>query len=184
MRAGGSKRRRVLHALRTAGDPRVYLHGLRLLHFANYTHVSQRRQLREGKSVRLAPNVSFANGERITIGDRVRIGARCHIWAGNTTGRIMVGDDALFGPEVFVTASNYRLEAGAPVAQQGTAEADVVIGAGCWLGARCMILAGVELGAGCVVAAGAVVTHSAPPDSILAGIPARVVGQRGRPVNG
>ncbi len=51
----------------------------------------------------------------------------------------------------------------------------VTIGDDCWLGEGCVILKGVTLGAGCVVGANAVVTRSAPPGSMLVGVPARVV---------
>ena len=54
----------------------------------------------------------------------------------------------------------------------------VSIGDGCWLGEGCAILKGVTLGDGCVVGANAVVTHSAPSGSILAGVPARIIKTR------
>jgi acetyltransferase-like isoleucine patch superfamily enzyme len=38
-----------------------------------------------------------------------------------------------------------------------------------------LILPGVHVGAGCVVAAGAVVTDSVPPDSLVGGVPAKVL---------
>ena len=47
-----------------------------------------------------------------------------------------------------------------------------------WIGAGATILKGVEIGEGSVVAAGAVVVKNVPPFSIVAGVPARVIGQR------
>ncbi len=55
--------------------------------------------------------------------------------------------------------------------------APVVIEPDVWLGARAMVLKGVRIGRGSVVAAGAVVVKDVPPWSIVAGVPARVVGQ-------
>lgn len=55
--------------------------------------------------------------------------------------------------------------------------APVAIGDGCWLGARVLVLPGVTIGAGCVVSAGSVVTRDMPPNSLIAGNPARVVGK-------
>jgi len=126
----------------------------------------------------MAPNVSLRNGERISIGDRSQIGTRCSLWAGDTSGRITIGEHALFGPEVYVTASNYETVAGTPVMHQRRIERDVVIGRNVWLGARVIVLPGVTIGDGCIVGAGAVVTRSLPTDAIAVGVPARVVGQR------
>ena len=46
---------------------------------------------------------------------------------------------------------------------------------GCWIGARALVLAGVTIGEGSIVAAGAVVTSSVAPDTIVGGVPARVI---------
>lgn len=54
----------------------------------------------------------------------------------------------------------------------------VVIGDRAWLSFRTTVLPGVTVGEGAVVAAGAVVTKDVPPYAIVAGIPARVVGER------
>lgn len=185
MKAGGERLSRISNALRSSLDPRVYLQGLKLLHYANYSHVSQKRLATIGRGVALAPNVSITNGERVTIGDGAHIGARCHLWAGNTTGQVIIGPKALFGPEVFLTASNYQLTPGKAIVDQDTDEADVIIGAGTWLGARVMVMAGVSIGDGAVVGAGSIVTRSIPANAIAVGVPARVVAMRdGSPVAG
>ena len=159
-------------------DPRAYAHGLRLLNYYNYTHVRPRRLMRLGPNAGISPNCSFANGERITIGADARIGARVALWAGPREGRITIGDNALFGPDCFITAAGYRFNEGSPVTKQAMDEADVVIGDDVWLGARAMVMPGVTIGNGCVVAAGAVVTKSLPPGSVAAGVPAKVIAQR------
>ncbi len=183
MKAGGDLRTRVMNAARSTLDPRPYVHALKLLHYVNYTHVSQRRLATIGNDVRLAPNVSFANAERVTIGDGAHIGARCHLWAGNSTGRVVIGAKALFGPEVFLTASNYQMVPGIAFMDQGTDEADIVIGARTWLGARVMVMAGVTVGDDAIVGAGSIVTKDVPPNAIAVGVPARVVAMRdGSPV--
>ena len=48
-----------------------------------------------------------------------------------------------------------------------------------FIGARAMVLKGVRIGKGAVVGAGAVVTKDVPPNAIVAGNPARVVGTTG-----
>lgn len=159
-------------------DPRAYLHVFRLVHFWNYAHVSPLRKATIGSNVGMAPNVSLRNGERITIGSRARISEHCSLWAGDSVGRIEVGEDTLFGPGVYVTASNYDYGPDGPVWQKPRAERDVVIGANAWLGANVIVVPGVTIGDGCIVAAGSVVTRDLPPGAVAAGVPARVVKMR------
>ena len=52
-----------------------------------------------------------------------------------------------------------------------------------FIGARAIILPGRTIGEGAVVAAGAVVTHDVPPYNIVAGVPARPIGERQRNLN-
>jgi len=127
----------------------------------------------------MAPNVSLMNAERIKIGAYSYIGARCSLWAGDSVGRVTLGHHALLGPDVFITASNHRLEPGTPIMDQAMDERDVVIGADVWLGAWAVVGAGVEIGDGSVVAAHSFVTRSIPPGSIAGGNPARIIGRRG-----
>jgi acetyltransferase-like isoleucine patch superfamily enzyme len=169
---------RLLRLIASTLDPRAWVNLLRLVNHYNYDHVTPRRVLTRGRGVRLSPTVSFRSAERISIGDRTRIGDRCSLWAGSHTGRVVIGADCSFGPEVYITASNYEMVAGIPVKDQGTLEADVVIGDGCWLGARVIVVAGVTIGAGSVIGAGAVVTRNIPAGSVAVGVPARVIGDR------
>ena len=160
-------------------DPRAWLHLLRMLHYYNCTHVRARRLADIGPCVRMAPNVSMMNPERIKIGAYSEIEAGCSLWAGDSVGRITLGHHSLLGPEVFITAANYWLDAGTLIAGQLMDELDVVIGADVWLGARAVVGAGVEIGEGSVVAAQSFVTRSLPPGSIAGGVPARIIGRRG-----
>ncbi len=172
--------KRLAGAIRSLLDPRPYLHLLRLVHYYNYTHVAQRRKLTLGSGVMLAPNVSLRHAERIQIGARSHIGERCFLWAGPNGGRIFIGEDALFGPGVFVIAANYEYgDRATPIMNQPRIERDVYIGRDVWLGTGAIVLAGVIVGEGAVVAAGSVLTRDVPAWSVAAGVPAKVIGQRG-----
>jgi acetyltransferase-like isoleucine patch superfamily enzyme len=127
---------------------------------------------------------AFANAQRISLGDRTRIGDQVHLWAGDREGRIVIGKDCLFAPNVFVTASDYSLDPRSTIKSQTTRERDVLIGDDVWVGAGCIITAGVEIGHGAVIGAGSVVRDSVPAWAIVKGNPARVSASRltrGRP---
>lgn len=51
-----------------------------------------------------------------------------------------------------------------------------VVGNNCYLAAGCRILGGITVGDNCIVATNAVVLHDVPPNSIVGGIPAKVIG--------
>jgi acetyltransferase-like isoleucine patch superfamily enzyme len=149
-----------------------------MIHYFGYTHVRERRRVSMGADTRIAPNVSLRNGVRISIGRDCHIGERCYLWAGESSGRILMGNFVSLAPEVFITASDYQFVAGRPFRNQPKRERDVIIGNDVWLGARAVVTAGVTIGDGCIVGAGAVVTRDLPAGSIAAGVPARVIGKR------
>jgi maltose O-acetyltransferase len=106
---------------------------------------------------------------------RVSIGAGSFVNAGcwfEGYGRIEVGRDCLIGPQVLILTSTHRIGPDGEVARAGE-QLDVVIGDGCWIGARATILSGVRIGAGAVVAAGAVVTGDCEAAGLYGGVPAR-----------
>lgn len=49
-----------------------------------------------------------------------------------------------------------------------------------WIASRCTVLPGVTIGYGAVVGAGSIVTKDVPPYAVVAGCPARIIGQRNR----
>lgn len=159
-------------------DPRSYLHVFRLIHYYGYSHVKERRKLTVGHGTSISPNVSFRNGERITMGRDCHLGERCYIWAGDSNGRIFIGNCVALAPEVFITASNYQIENDKPIHEQPKIERDIHIGNNVWLGARVVVTAGVTIGDGCIVGAGAVVTKDLPAGSIAGGVPAKIIGNR------
>ncbi|MCW4384762.1 acyltransferase [Salinibacterium sp. SYSU T00001] len=169
----------ITDVVRSLTSVRTYLHGLRIAHFYSYSHARQLSRLDRGDNVTFAPNVSFRNAERIRLGDGTHIGERSMLWAGNSTGRIVLGAKCLLAPGVVITASNYGIRPGIPVMDQEKIERDITLGDDVWLGAYVVVTSGVTIGSGCVVGAGAVVTRDLPAGSIAGGVPARVIGHRG-----
>ncbi len=52
---------------------------------------------------------------------------------------------------------------------------EVKIGNNVWIGTRAIIMKGVTIGDGAIIAAGAIVTKDVPANTIVAGVPARVI---------
>lgn len=169
---------RVLRLLGAVLDPRNMIHMIRIMNYYSHTHVAELRHVKRGRGVIIAPNASFANGRNIEIGDRSRIGANVSLWAGPGRGRIVIGPDALFAPNVMLTAANYRFNDGGPVTEQAMNEADIIVGSDVWFGYGVIVLPGVTIGDGAIVAAGAVVTKNVAPNAIVGGNPAKVIGTR------
>lgn len=116
------------------------------------------------------------DGARIEIGDRNYFNRDVMI---DACGFVKIGSHNMFGPRVYITDSNHTITPGKFVGQSPMDFGTVTIGNGCWIGAHAVILKGVTLGDGCIVAAGAVVTKSFGPGSVIAGVPARPMGQTG-----
>ncbi|WP_442678712.1 acyltransferase [Sphingomonas sp. ASY06-1R] len=173
-----SRTGRLLRLIASTFDIRAWLHLAKLLNYYNYSHVVPLRKIQKGGTLSVSPDVVFSNPARIEIGSRVNIGSRCHIWAGPSHGRIIVGDDVLFGPEVMLTAASYRFNDGHPVTKQRMDEADIVIGNDVWFGTRAIVLPGVTIGDGAIIGACAVVRSDIPAMAIAVGQPARIVGMR------
>ncbi|MBA8816674.1 acetyltransferase-like isoleucine patch superfamily enzyme [Microbacterium halimionae] len=105
----------------------------------------------------------------VTIGDRVFINRDVYIRP-----HTAIGDDVNIGPFArFITDTH---EIGPAKKRAGKVRHDpIVVGAGTWIGAGVTVLAGVTIGTGCIVAAGAVVVNDVASNSLVGGIPAKLI---------
>ncbi len=140
-------------------------------------HVRPWTQLHRGLRSTIHPSVSLRWVENITLGENIRIQSGCVLWA-SPNAKIIIGDRTGLGPGTMVFSSNHKFAPGRNYYEQEWTEQDVTVGHDVWVGAGSTIVAGVSIGDGCVVAAGSVVTRDLPPDSVAAGIPARVIKDR------
>ncbi|MCH5351640.1 MAG: sugar O-acetyltransferase [Clostridiales bacterium] len=108
-------------------------------------------------------------GKNITVGKNVFINSGCCF---QDQGGITIGDNCLIGQQVVIATLNHDL---CPEKRANMQPAPVVIGKNVWIGAHATILAGVTIGDNAVVAAGAVVTKNVPPNTVAAGVPAKVI---------
>jgi len=128
-------------------------------------------------------NTIIFEGVRFRGIHRLRVGDDCSLGNGSffqAAGGITLGNRVLIGPDVKIWSANHiTADTERPITEQGYEYAEVVIEDDCWLGMSVIVLPGVHLPVGCVVSAGSVVAKKAYPAwSILAGYPARAIGNR------
>lgn len=112
----------------------------------------------------------------LVLGDGVAIGWFAEL---DARGGIKVGNDTNI-------SSHAKLITGSHDINNPNFTADFLpihVGHHCWIGTGATILQGVKIGDGAVVAAGAVVTKDVEPWTVVAGIPARKIGERNKEVN-
>lgn len=115
-------------------------------------------------------------GDGLIIGRNVGLGT--HGFYGGAGG-VKIGDDCIFGNYVSVHPENHNYkDLDIPIRCQGVNRKGIIIGKGCWIGAKATILDGTILGDGCIVAAGAVVSGKFPDNVIIGGIPAKIIKRR------
>jgi maltose O-acetyltransferase len=107
----------------------------------------------------------------------IHIGARCflntHIFI-DAAALVTLGDGVSVGHHVIIITSDHAI--GPANFRAGTLKPlPVTLENGVWIGAGATLLPGVTIGAGSVVAAGAVVTRDVPANTLVAGIPAKVI---------
>ncbi len=93
---------------------------------------------------------------------------------GDARGGIHIGERVAVGPHVMVISSAHKIgkahqRCGAHLARR------VIIGDGSAIGGGSAIHSGVRLGTGVVVSAGSVVMRSAPANSLISGVPGKIV---------
>lgn len=132
-----------------------------------------------GKNLIVSPDTKiFTTTGVLLLGENIFINYGCFISADRS--KISIGDNTIIGPGVTIWASNHRYESKDKlILEQGYVSHEVIIGNDVWIGANATILPGAVIEDGCVVAAGAVVTNKRIHSySIVAGVPARIIGER------
>lgn len=108
-------------------------------------------------------------GKNISLGKNIFINSGCRF---QDQGGITIRDGALIGHNVVLATMNHDI---APEKRGTLHPAPIVIGKNVWIGSSATIVAGVTIGENAVVAAGAVVTKDVPANTIVGGVPAKVI---------
>jgi acetyltransferase-like isoleucine patch superfamily enzyme len=113
----------------------------------------------------------------LRVGDKVVMGSDNTI---NCYLDLEIGPAALLSDWIYVCDFDHVMsDIHVPIKDQGLVKTPVRIGPGCWLGVKSSVLRGTVLGEGSVLAAHAVARGVYPDQSVVAGVPGRVIADRG-----
>lgn len=114
---------------------------------------------------------------RIIFGRNSYCGAYC-VFGVNK--EILIGSHVMIAQAVSIRDTDHAFEdANLPMTQQSIITSSVVVEDDVWIGHGATILKGVHVGKGAIIAAGAVVTRDVAPYSIVGGVPAKLIRNRG-----
>lgn len=157
----------------------------------------------QGMGVRIYPKAHIINPEVIEIGDGseiydfafinggrgIKLGPHNHIACFVSVtggGELITGEYVGIGPGArIITGTDHygdgrRMSHAVPPEEQCTIRGVVRLEKDVFIGANAVIYVNVTVGEGAIVGMGAVVMHDVEPWTIVAGVPARVIGQRPR----
>lgn len=169
----------------------------KILNFLSKTR--KKINIKVDTSVRIYPNVVFNTeyGGSITVGAKsellhgvilmtyggnIKIGENCSINPYTVLyghGNLTIGNNVLIAGHVLIIPANHIFDdLSVPINQQGETRKGIVIEDNVWIGSGCRILDGVVISSGAIIAAGAVVNRDVPSNTIVGGVPARIIKTR------
>ncbi|REC72886.1 acyltransferase [Chryseobacterium rhizosphaerae] len=129
--------------------------------------------LEVGDNVSVQPGVYLFNLHKVTIGNNVSIHPMCYI---EGAGGIKIGDNVSIAHASTLISTNHTwTDTSIPIKYNQETLSPVIIEDDVWIGCGVRVLSGVMIGKRSIVAAGAVVNKSFEHNSMLGGIPAKMI---------
>ncbi len=124
-----------------------------------------------GNDFHINPNFKCDYGYNISVGENFYLNYDCIIL---DICEVIIGDNVMIAPRVSIFTATHPTDA---YIRNTSAEygKPIIIEDGVWIGGGAIINPGVRIGKDSVVASGSVVTRNVPPNTIVAGNPARVI---------
>lgn len=130
------------------------------------------------ENVFVGPKCSFwmeGDNIEIRIGKKTTFTGSCHINAQEKGSRIIIGDDCMFSNNIIVRSSDSHPIIDINSRQRINPARNVVIGNHVWIAPQAIIMKGCIVGNGAIVGSRAVLTKEYPQNSLILGVPGRVV---------
>ncbi len=122
------------------------------------------------RSVQLTHSYGINAGKKLSIYYNTVLDGR---------GGIEIGDNVMIGPNTIIMSFNHdHMQTTTAMNEKGAVGQPIIIEDNVWIGGNVSIVGGVRIGKGSVVAAGAVVTKDVPANTIVGGVPAKVIKER------
>lgn len=126
-----------------------------------------------GDNVSIQPGVFLFNLQNIEIGDNVSVHPMCYI---EGAGGLKIGNNVSIAHASTLISTNHTWnDVNLPIKYNKEEKAEIEIQDDVWIGCGVRILAGVKIKKRSIVAAGAVVTKTFDSNSILGGVPAKLL---------
>jgi maltose O-acetyltransferase len=132
--------------------------------------------IRIGPGARLMSGIWFDSKGNCSIGRNTVINPRCRL---DTRGGLFIGENVSISPWVHLITADHDID---DQNFKGRLR-PIRIGDRVFIGSRATVLPGVTIGEGAVVAACACVTRDVEPYSVVAGVPAREIRKRKKPLD-
>ena len=125
------------------------------------------------KAIRIRRHIFIDFPKRLSVGEGTFINYYCHMHLG-ASGKIKIGKNVFIGPDVKLCCVSHEI--GREELRAGNAKSgDIIIEDGSWIGIGAIILPGVTIGKGSIIAAGSVVKENVEPNSLVGGVPAKLI---------
>ena len=135
-----------------------------------YIHISNNVEIKDYVLI-------HANHNLVKIGEHTQINAFTVIFGYSA---VTIGKNVMIGPHCMISSGNHDFkQTQMPMRFAGIlTSGPTIIEDNVWIGSHCVITDGVKIGRDAVIGAGSIVTKNVQPFDIVAGVPARVIGNR------
>ncbi len=142
--------------------------------------IAKRGKVRFGRFVWIGDGTKIRCHEGVVeIGSKTVLGQECTISAYRL---VRIGDQCVIADRaMFIDFDHGVVEVERPIRQQGIYMRDVEVGSNVWIGYGACVLRGVRLGDNSIVGTNAVVTKDVPANSVVGGVPAKLIRMRDAP---